>query len=329
MELKIDELHLLHDVVNIGQLKIDGFIHKDNWPEILAPLRVQSLCINIADRAKDMSFFDPEKFLSLQQISCFVSNGEPIEGIIDVFSKLPNLTQLILNNTILKNKDFQKLAQLIELNLMHCIALDHIENFIFPNLTKLNVSYTTNIITNETLHKLPATLLNLEMPCSGITDIAGLQFLPNIKYLRINSNNIVNFSPIQYLTNLQDLDVSFTTDDTYSSLLLALNGIHLHKLECWGFMCEFIQFPQSIKILDIAYSNINDSQLLLLSQHLQLEILNINNCKNISMDGIYSCLLEAHLFKKISMKNIMEYTYAADLKVKHEYSMIEFITDYE
>ena len=322
---------LLNSDINIRHLKIDGFIHQDNWPQFCAPLNIQEISFNIADRVKNMSFFNPSIFSTLRRVYCWVSYGDYIENLFDVLSKLPNLSKLELHNTIC-GEDFQKLGKLTELtefNLEHCNAPSNIENFPFPNLTALNVSYTNKIISNETLGNLPNTLLVLEMACSNITDLSGLSALPNIQKLDISSNNIRDFSPIQFLTSLQSLRVSFTGDYMHV-LFSALNRIQLRKLQCWRFVYyeDIGQLPQSITEFDISFSKIDDSQLLLLIQYSQIEKLTIDHCGNISIGGLCTILDAGSMLKKINMKNLKRYSYEEDLNLKEQYPEIEFVTDF-
>ena len=203
------------------------------------------------------------------------------------------------------------------------------------NLTKLvNTSktitpYTNKIITNETLGNLSPTLLVLEMACSDITDLSGLSALPNIQKLDISSNNITDFAPIQTLTDLQSLRISFTGSN-YVLLFSVLNCIHLRKLQCWRFVYyeDIGEFPQTITELDISFSKLDDSQLLLLIQYSQLDKLTIDHCRNISINGLYTILDTGLMLKKINMKSIKCYSYAEDLVLKQKYPMIEFVTDF-
>ena len=115
--IKIEDLAtLLHTDLNINHLKIDGFIHQDNWPQFCAPLNIQELSFNIADRAKNISFFNPSIFTSLRYIYCWVSYGDYVDNLFDVFSELPNLDELELHNTICKSEDLKKLAKLEKLD---------------------------------------------------------------------------------------------------------------------------------------------------------------------------------------------------------------------
>ncbi|MEL6658347.1 MAG: hypothetical protein AAFP77_22965 [Bacteroidota bacterium] len=120
-----------------------------------------------------------------------------------------------------------------------------------------------------------SNLQRLNINSSDIVDINGLEFTPNLKFLRLDCLYLKDHHPIQYLRRLSDLYLGSTENNISLSFLESLDG--LAKLQIWGRKKDFhVLKSGGIRFLTVEDTRIEEDIIGIFNAMHSLEILELS-----------------------------------------------------
>ena len=102
-------------------------------------------------------------------------------------------------------------------------------NFADPNLEQA-IRYALNIHTGPITEQDVLSIVTFEASEESISDLTGMEFLTNLKYLNLSRNNISDITPLAGLTKPEEIDLSSKSerDAVYSQFNKA--GVNLQDM---------------------------------------------------------------------------------------------------